>query len=64
MASFKDQIITMLKKMPDNVDSEDIIEAIILKQKVLRGLKDSEEGNYYTHEQAKEILEKWLQSDG
>jgi hypothetical protein len=64
MASLKDQIISMLKKMPDNVDSEDIIEAVILKQKVLKGLKDSDEGNYYTHEQAKEILEKWLQSDG
>jgi hypothetical protein len=64
MASLKDQIISMLKNMPDDADSEDIIEAIILKQKVLNGLKDSEAGNYYTHEQAKEILEKWLKSDG
>ena len=40
---------------------EDIIEAIYVRQKIKKGLKDSEEGRVYTHDEAKEILKKWLE---
>jgi len=64
MASKKDEILSLLKDLPDDVDYEDIIEAIIVREKILKGIDDSETGNYYTNEVAKEVLEKWLQSDG
>ena len=64
MSTIKDDVLTLVKELPDNVDFEDIIEAIIVRQKILKGIKDSETGNYYSHEEAKSVLEKWLKSDG
>ena len=61
MATEKEYIIEMLKNLPDDVSMEDIIEAIYVRKKIEKGLKDSEEGNLYTHEEAKELLKKWLQ---
>ncbi len=60
MATEKENIINMIKKLPDNVSMEDIIEAIYVRKKIEKGMKDSEEGRVYTHEEAKEILKKWL----
>ena len=61
MATEKESIIEMIKNLPDEVSMEDIIEAIYVRQKIEKGLKDSEEGNLYTHEEARELLKKWLQ---
>ena len=60
MATEKENIIEMIKSLPNNVSMEDIIEAIYVRQKIKKGLKDSEEGNLFTHEEAKERLAKWL----
>lgn len=61
MATEKENIIEMIKSLPDDISMEDIIEAIYVRKKIEKGLKDSEEGNLYTHEEAKELLKKWLQ---
>ncbi len=61
MATEKESILEMIKNLPDEVSMEDIIEAIYVRQKIEKGLKDSEEGNLYTHEEARELLKKWLQ---
>jgi predicted transcriptional regulator len=50
----------MIKNLPDDISLEDIIEAIYVRQKIEKGLKDSNEGNLYINEEAKELLEKWL----
>lgn len=60
MATEKENIINMIKNLPENVSMEDIIEAIYVRKKIEKGMKDSEEGRVYTHEEAKEILKKWL----
>ncbi len=60
METEKENIINMIKNLPDNVSMEDIIEAIYVRKKIEKGMKDSEEGRVYTHEEAKEILKKWL----
>ena len=60
MATEKENIINMIKNLPDNVSMEDIIEAIYVRKKIEKGMKDSEEGRVYIHEEAKEILKKWL----
>jgi len=60
MATQKESIIQMIKNLPEDISLEDIIEAIYVRQKIEKGLKDSKEGNLYTHEEAKEHLEKWL----
>ena len=60
MATEKENIIEMIKTLPNDVSMEDIIEAIYIRQKIQKGLKDSEEGRLFTHEEAKERLKKWL----
>jgi len=60
MTTEKEKIIEMIENLPDDISMEDIIEAIYVRKKIEKGLKNSEEGNLYTHEEAKEFLKKWL----
>ena len=60
MATIKDSIMSMLKDMPENVTLEDIMETLYVKQKILKGQKQLETGQFYTHDEAKEILKEWL----
>jgi len=60
LATEKENIIEMIKALPNDVSMEDIIEAIYVRQKIQKGLKDSDEGRLFTHEEAKERLVKWL----
>jgi len=61
MATIKESVISMLKDMPENVTLEDIMEYLYVKQKILKGQKQLESGQFYTHEEAKEIMAKWLE---
>ena len=61
MASIKDDVRELLDSLPDDISFEDLIEALIIRQKIQNGLADSENGNYYSQEEAKALLEKWLQ---
>ena len=47
--------------MPEYVSLEDIMEHLYVKQKILKGQKQLESGQFYTHEEAKEIMAKWLE---
>ena len=60
MATEKENILKMIQDLPDDISMEDIIEAIYIRKKIEKGLKDSNEGKLYTHEEAKERLAKWL----
>ena len=60
MTTEKENILEMIKTLPNDISMEDIIEAIYVRQKIEKGLKDSEEGKLFTHEEAKERLAKWL----
>ena len=60
MASVKNDIKILIDELPENASYDDVIEAIYVRQKIIRGLKDSEEGNHFSHEEAKAQLRKWL----
>jgi len=60
LATEKEDIIEMIKSLPNDVTMEDIMEAIYVRKKIEKGLKDSEEGRLYSHEEAKERLKRWL----
>ena len=60
MSSIKESILSMVKDMPDNATLEDVMESLYVKQKILKGQKQLENGQYYNHEEAKEILKEWL----
>jgi hypothetical protein len=60
MSTIKEAIISMLKDMPKNSTLEDIMESLYVKQKILKGQKQLESDQFYTHEEAKEIMAEWL----
>ncbi|MBI5749958.1 MAG: hypothetical protein HZA00_12625 [Nitrospinae bacterium] len=60
MPTIKELVMSMVKKMPENATLEDIMESLYVKQKILKGQKQLETGQFYTHEEAKEIMKEWL----
>jgi len=57
--NIKDQIISFIKSLPDNITLEDIMYQLYVREKIFRGIKDADEGKKVSNEQAKEIIEKW-----
>lgn len=60
MPDIKEAVMSMLKDMPEDSTLEDIMESLYVKQKILKGQKQLEEGQFYTHEEAKEIMRECL----
>ncbi len=56
----KTQIIDSLNNLPENVTIDQVIEHLVVVEKVHRGLNDSAEGKVYSKEEAREKLKKWL----
>jgi predicted transcriptional regulator len=56
----KEKIKTTIDALPDNFTIEDIIEELIILDKIEQGLNDVKEGRVYTTEEAKKRLDKWL----
>jgi predicted transcriptional regulator len=56
----KDKIKKSIDSLPDNLTVDQVIDRIIMLDKIEQGLKDVEDGNVYTTEEAKAKLSKWL----
>jgi predicted transcriptional regulator len=56
----KAKIKKSIDSLPDNMTVDQVIDRIILLDKVEQGLKDVEEGKVFTTEEAKAKLNKWL----
>ena len=56
----KTQIIDSLNNLPENVTIDQVIEHLVVVEKVQMGLNDSAEGKVYSKEKAREKLKKWL----
>ncbi|MCK5700829.1 MAG: hypothetical protein KAI29_06740 [Cyclobacteriaceae bacterium] len=55
----KSQVINSIKKMPDHFSIDDLMDKLILLQKIGTGLEQSEKGEVYSTKEAKEMLKKW-----
>ena len=57
----KEQIVEAIKAMPQNefADADEVIEEIILLEKIERGINDMEEGRVITHEEMKKEIDSW-----
>jgi hypothetical protein len=55
----KDQVIKSLKDMPDQFSIDELMDKLILLQKIEMGLEQSEKGEVYSTQQAKEMLRQW-----
>jgi hypothetical protein len=56
----KHDVIEMIKSLPDEVDYDDIMAEIYLKQKVDKSLKQIDEGKVISHEEVKQRISKWV----
>jgi len=56
----KTQIIDSLNNLPENVTIDQVIEHLVVVDKIQKGLNDSAEGKVYSKDEAKEELKKWL----
>ncbi len=56
----KEKIKKTIDSLPDNFTIEEVIEELIVIDKIEQGLKDVEEGNVYSTEEVREKLDKWL----
>ncbi|KHE92136.1 MAG: hypothetical protein K8F52_16585 [Candidatus Scalindua rubra] len=59
MSTIKEEVISLVKKLPANSTLEDIMEHLYVKQKILKGQNQLETDQFYTHEEAKEMMKEW-----
>ena len=56
----KTQIIDSLSNLPENLTIDQVIDHLVVIEKIQKGLEDSANGQVYSKEQAKDKLKKWL----
>lgn len=56
----KKEVINMIKRMPEESTTTDIMAKLYFHQKVNLGLKELDEGKGIPHEEVKERMKKWL----
>lgn len=56
----KEKIKKTIDSLPDNFTIEEVIEELIVIDKIEQGLNDVEEGNVYSTEEVRKKLDKWL----
>lgn len=60
MATEKENIMQLIKELPDDVTLDDIMYHLYVKQKILRGLEDIKQGKLHNHEDVKKMARKTL----
>jgi len=61
MATEKENVMQMINDLPDDITLEDIMYHLYAREKIIRGLKDADEGKKISNEKAKEVIEKWFE---
>jgi predicted transcriptional regulator len=56
----KEKIKKSIDTLPDNLTIDQVIDRMIMLDKIEQGIKDVEDGNVYSTEEVKEKLNKWL----
>jgi hypothetical protein len=57
----KKTLMRTLENLPDKFSLDDLLDRIILLQKIDIGMEQSQAGQTHTTKQAKEKLKKWLE---
>ena len=51
-------MVRFLAEQPDDITIEEIMDYLLVKQKIMQGQKALKEGHYYSHEEARELMKK------
>ena len=60
MAGVKEQVIQMIKDLPDQATLDDVMAELYFKLQVDAGLKELDEGKGIIHEEVEKRMAKWL----
>ena len=55
----KDLVLEVTKQMPDNASIEEILDAIVIKLGVMKGIKDIENCKFKTQEELLNEIKEW-----
>lgn len=58
--SVKDEVISLIKKLLDDITLEEIMYHLYVKQQIIEGLQDIEQGKVYSLEEIKEMSKQWI----
>ena len=61
MSMIKEQVLNMVKTLPNEASLEDILAEIYFKAQVDAGLKELDEGKGIPHKDVERLMSKWLQ---
>jgi predicted transcriptional regulator len=56
----KDKVKRTIDRLPDNFTVDQLVEELVVLNKIEEGLKDIEEGRVFTTDQVKQELKTWL----
>ena len=59
MQTAKEEVLEILKQVPDNSTLEEIQYHLYVRQKIRRGIKDVEEGRIITQDEMERRMAKW-----
>ncbi len=57
--SVKEQVISFLNELPEDVTFEEIMYHLYVKQKILKGKKELKRGNTNSQEKIEDEVKKW-----
>ena len=57
---FSAQIVELVRKMPDDVTTADVMDELYARMKIEEGLKQLDNGEGIPHDEAKARLARWL----
>jgi predicted transcriptional regulator len=60
MPSVKEEVIKMIKELPDEVSVDDIMAELYFRLQVDVGLEELDEGKGIPHEEVEKRMSKWL----
>jgi predicted transcriptional regulator len=64
MGKDKAEALELIRKLPEEVTTDAIMEELYFKRQIDKGLRDVAEGRVLTHEELKERIARWRKSAG
>jgi predicted transcriptional regulator len=64
MGKEKAEALKLIRKLPDEVTTDAIMEELYFKRQIDKGLQDVAEGRVLTHQELKEQMARWRKSAG
>ncbi|MCM1564487.1 MAG: hypothetical protein NC238_00765 [Dehalobacter sp.] len=56
----KEKVKKTIDRLPDSFTVDQVVEELVVLDKIEKGLKEVEEGKVYSTQQVKDQLKKWL----